>query len=364
MIETSSTTATAPKSPQAHIANLLRDAASKNHKILITAHASPDGDALGSMGAMGHILQALGCHFAFYNHSILPQRFTWLPFAVDNTTVTMQNCTSQENVSVADNGALFYNNIEELPFTPDLIITLDCGDAKRVGPVFAEHFTAWPSINIDHHQGNPCFGSVANWVEPTAAATTQMVAELAKELGLSLGGDLGACVYLGLVTDTGSFSFGNTTASTLRLAAEIREAGVNTASITENNENQWSHARFKLWGALMSSLQVYCHGTVAVSIVSDALLAKLGATADDLEGWAGQLRKLRGARVGVMVRSKGQGSKVSMRSSGNDDVRQVAVLYGGGGHLNAAGVEMQEAPHDAAKLIVAALQDKLSLQAD
>ncbi|MFI3270690.1 MAG: bifunctional oligoribonuclease/PAP phosphatase NrnA [Pseudomonadota bacterium] len=343
------------------IAGALRQA--KN--VLLVSHVHPDGDALGSMGGIGHILKSFGCRFALYNHSGLPDSFAWMPLPVCPVT-DEENRKAIETGTLfeAQNGAFIYSDLDALPFEPELVITVDCGNEKRAGSAFAERFAKWPSINIDHHRGNPHFGTVANWVEPTAAATAELIVELGKALEIPLGGDFGACTYLGIMTDTASFSLGNTTPHTLRLAAELREAGVNGAMITEQSENQWSQARFELWGHLMLDVQVHCQGTIAVSIITDDLLDQVGAIVDDLEGWAGQLRKLRGARIGVMVRNQGEGSKISLRSSGDDDIRQVAAMFGGGGHLNAAGAELKEQPKDVAKIVVAALQDKLSLPAD
>lgn len=343
------------------VAEVLRSA----RNVLLVSHINPDGDALGSMGGIAHILQSFGCRFAFYNHSGLPDSFAWMPLPLCEVT-DEENAKAIERDSLyeAQNGAFLYSDLDSLPFEPELVITVDCGDAKRAGAAFLQRFAKWPSVNIDHHLGNPNFGTVANWVEPDAAAAAELVAELGKALGMPLGGDFGACVYLGIMTDTDSFSLGNTTPATLRLAAELREAGVDGESITEHSENQWSEARFKLWGHLMLDTRVHCQGTVAVSIVTDDLLQKLGAIVDDIEGWAGQLRKLRGVRISLMVRNQGDGSKISLRSSGDDDIRQVAAMFGGGGHLNAAGAEFKEQPEEVAKIVVAALQEKLPLPKD
>ncbi len=343
------------------IAEALRQA--KN--VLLVSHVNPDGDALGSMGGIGHILKSFGCRFAFYNQSGLPDSFTWMPLPVCPATDEENRKAIETNsIHKAENGAIIYSNLDALPFEPELVITVDCGNEKRAGSAFAERLARWPSINIDHHRGNPNFGTVANWVEPSAAATAELIVELGKALEVPLGGDFGACTYLGIMTDTASFSLGNTTPATLRLAAELREAGVDGAMITEYSENQWPEARFRLWGHLMLDVRVHCQGAVAVSIVTDDLLAKVGAVVDDIEGWAGQLRKLRGARISLMVRNQGEGSKISLRSSGDDDIRQVAAMFGGGGHLNAAGAEFKEQPEDVAKIVVAALQEKLCLPAD
>lgn len=323
---------------QARIAAIIRDA----DDILVTTHANPDGDAIGSLGAMGHLLTALGKRFALCNVSGVPSHLAWVPLP-----------------------GPVYTSFDELPFRPRLAIVLDCGDEKRPGEALRAPLASLPSINIDHHQGNPLFGTVDNWVEPQRAATGEMVAEIALALGQPLAGALGECLYLALVSDTGSFSFGNTSARVLSLAADIVANGLDVAAVTEQHENQWSPGRMQLWGRLMQDMRLAFGGAVAISVIPDALIEACGARRSDLEGWASQMRKVRGVRVSVMVRGNGpEGSKVSMRSTGPDDVRAVAALFGGGGHRNAAGVEMPMLPEDAARRIVAALGEQLGLDGD
>lgn len=324
--------------PQARIAALLRDA----DDIIITTHANPDGDAIGSLGAMGHVLATLGKRFCLCNVSGVPSHLSWVPLP-----------------------GQVYTSFEELPFQPRLAIVLDCGDEKRPGEALRAPLAALPSINIDHHQGNPLFGTVDNWVEPQRAATGEMVAEIALALGQPLAGALGECLYLALVSDTGSFSFGNTSARVLSLAAEIVGNGLDVAALTERHDNQWSFARMQLWGRLMQEMRLAFDGTVAISVIPDALIESCGARRADLEGWASQMRKVRGVRVSVMVRGNGpEGSKVSLRSTGPDDVRAVAARFGGGGHRNAAGVEMSLPPEEASRQVVAALGEQLGLDGD
>lgn len=320
------------------IAALLRDA----DDILVTTHANPDGDAIGSLGGMGHILAALGKRFALHNVTGVPSHLSWLPLPGQVVA-----------------------SLEDVPFAPRLAVVLDCGDDRRPGEAMRAALSTLPSINIDHHLGNPLFGSVDNWVDPHKAATGQMVADIAQALGMPLSGPLGECIYLALVSDTGSFSFGNTTAEVLTIAADIVGNGLDVAALTERHENQWSPARMRLWGTLMQDMQLAFDGAVAISVIPDTLIEACGARRADLEGWASQMRKVRGVRVSVMVRGNGtEGSKVSMRSTGPDDVREVAARFGGGGHRNAAGTEMPVAPEIAAREIVAALGAHLGLDGE
>ncbi|WP_035068150.1 DHH family phosphoesterase [Nitratidesulfovibrio termitidis] len=307
--------------------------------ILVASHANPDGDAIGAVAAMAHVLRALGKRFRLYNTSGVPQQYGWV-----------------------DMGGPVARTWAELEgFTPRLAVILDCGDAHRVGGDLQARLPELRSVNIDHHLGNPMFGTVGNWVEPHLAATCQMAGMLARELGVPLSGPLGEAVYLGICTDTGNFCYGSTSGELLELAAEIVRLGLKPGLFHDRLENNWSIGRMRLWGALMQGIELHCGGAVAVSVITDDMFALHGADKDDLEGYASQLRRLAGVRVSLMVRGDGAGrSKISLRSSGTDDVRVVAAAFGGGGHRNAAGAELDMQPHEAARAVLAAIPAQLA----
>ena len=134
--------------------------------IVIVAHGSPDGDAIGATGAMGSLVKALGKRFVLYNATGIPDYLEWVP--LPGKLVTKPSA---------------------IPFKPGLIIVLDCGDAWRMGKELLAVFPEYPSVNIDHHLGNPMFASLGNWVDPGMAATGQMVAAVADAAGVPLTGE-------------------------------------------------------------------------------------------------------------------------------------------------------------------------------
>ena len=283
--------------------------------IVIVAHGSPDGDAIGATGAMGSLVKALGKRFVLYNATGIPDYLEWVP--LPGKLVTKPSA---------------------IPFKPGLIIVLDCGDAWRMGKELLAVFPEYPSVNIDHHLGNPMFASLGNWVDPGMAATGQMVAA---------------------VSDTGSFTHGNTSAAVFTLAARLVANGLDAAAMREKLDNQWSMPKTKLWGKLMQTLSLECDGTVAVCPVTMEEIGSFGAVREDLEGFAEQMRRIKGVRVAVLIRQDpGNRCKLSLRSSGSDDVRSVAALFGGGGHLNAAGATIDDADMDAVtRQTIKAIQD-------
>ena len=287
----------------------------RHDNLVIAAHGSPDGDAIGATGAMAHLARALGKRFAIYNATGVPDYLQWVPLPGDVITTP-----------------------GDLPFKPGLVVVLDCGDLWRIGRELSAVFANYPSINIDHHLSNPNFASLANWVDPGMAATGQMVAAVADAAGVPLEGDLAACVYLSLVSDTGSFTHGNTSAAVFRLAARLVEAGLNAPAIRERLDNQWSLAKSRLWGRLLQTLTLEHDGKTALCSVTLAEIKAGGAVREDLEGFAEQMRRIKGVRVAALVREDAADRcKLSLRSAGRDDVRAVAARFGGGGHLNAAG---------------------------
>ena len=180
--------------------------------IVIVAHGSPDGDAIGATGAMGSLVKALGKRFVLYNATGIPDYLEWVP--LPGKLVTKPSA---------------------IPFKPGLIIVLDCGDAWRMGKELLAVFPEYPSVNIDHHLGNPMFASLGNWVDPGMAATGQMVAAVADAAGVPLTGELAQCVYLSLVSDTGSFTHGNTSAAVFTLAARLVANGLDGSRLSRHD---------------------------------------------------------------------------------------------------------------------------------
>ncbi|MBQ4616727.1 MAG: bifunctional oligoribonuclease/PAP phosphatase NrnA [Mailhella sp.] len=296
-------------------------------RVLITAHTHPDGDAMGSCLALAWALRAIGLNALVFNEDGVPGflRFLTLPGPV-------------------------LTSVDRLPCDPQLIVVLDCGDRARAGEALQPLMDRVPTVNIDHHLANPSFGTESNWVVPSAAATGELVGLIAEELRAPMQGALAEALYVALSSDTGNFSYGNTTPGALRLTARLVEEGLDIASIREKLENNWSEAKLRLWGRLMSETRILDDGKLAAALVTRDILAETGALREDAEGFVEQLRRISGVRVGMLLREEEKDgkifTKVSLRSSGKDNVRDVAAQFGGGGHRNAAGATL---PLDAEK---------------
>ena len=318
----------------------LRRLLEQSSRILAVAHKDPDGDAIGSIAAFAHMLLAQGKDVRLFCETILPDHFAWLPLP-----------------------APLVRSFAELgDWRPDLVAALDCADEDRTGREMAAFIrtreAGTPLICIDHHIGNPLFAD-ANWVNTAYCATGAMIGELARHCGIPLKGSFGEALYLALVSDTGSFTYSNTNAHALGMAAEIVENGLSLAAFTEQYENIWSISRMHLWGQLMHEVRLECDGAVAVSVVTSKRLQSYGLTFSALENFASWLRRLKGVKIVLFAYSSKHGTKISLRSTGGVNVQAIAARFGGGGHIAAAGVNMKGEPGPNAEIVLQAVKETL-----
>ncbi len=278
---------------------------------LVVSHVHPDGDALGSMLAMGELLAALGKKVRLFNESGIPSRFTWL--APKREILT------------------------ELPAVePDTIIVLDCGGPDRAGTVISPWLKSKTVINIDHHLGNPMFGTL-NWVEKRASSVGEMIGMLAARLDVQLAGLLGEYVYLALISDTGDFCFNNTRPETLEMAAEILRLGLLPGPFHEQKQSTGTLNQLQMRGTVLQQARLHANDRISLISFSRALFDHTGTGPEDTEGLVNTVLYIRGVQVAISLREEDKGIKFSLRSKGNTNVQAVAALFGGGGHRNAAG---------------------------
>lgn len=327
--------------------DLLADAITTAKRVLVATHINPDGDAIGSAVGLAHIALRQGAEARILLGGGLPDFLSWLPVPAPQVK------------RLTDLG----------DWTPDLLLLADCGEVNRAEPDLAAVLAGkdlpgpgWKALtvaNIDHHVSNIGYGHI-NWVEPSRAATGELVGLLAERLGVPLSGELGEAIYLALVADTGNFTFANTSAGCFSLAARLAEAGLDVGKFTEKYENTWNLNKMRLWGQLLSEVTLHADGVVACCVVPRRYLADRGLTKADLDGFAAWLRRLRGVRVGLFIREDAPSvCKISLRSMGDVDMNEIAGLFGGGGHAAAAGAELALPPESAAQTVLAAIEKRL-----
>jgi bifunctional oligoribonuclease and PAP phosphatase NrnA len=287
-------------------------------RFLLTAHEGPDGDALGSLLGMHHLLTRLG------KDSVMFLAAKEFPLPIEYRFLPLEEVFHEAPADMADRAAIF----------------LDCGNIDRMPVDFLcakDVFT----INIDHHHDNTLFGDV-NLVEVDASCTAEIVYELAILLGVEITPEMASALYVGLVTDTGKFMYENTNARTHRIAADLVEAGVD---VDETYRRLYEHVpleKLRLLSRALEGIEHHCDGALVLAYVTDADYAASGAGEEMTEGIIDHLRSVEGARVAALVRDLGDrgraARKVSLRSSdGEVDVSAIARIHGGGGHKRAAG---------------------------
>ncbi len=298
----------------AQIASVLRRA----QRVLAFCHISPDGDAIGSLLGLGWILRnlplpppAAARQIALVCADPLPPQLGFLPGAERLLTAA--------------------------PAGPwDAIVAVDASDAKRLGGVFRpDDYGAAPIIVLDHHVTNLHFGAL-NYVEPRAAATAQVVVDLADALEVPITQAAAVCLLTGLVTDTLSFRTPNTTPEVMRTAARLMEAGADVAEITALALNRLPLAAIRLWALALAALQL--DGNVLWTQVTPAMRQAAGSPHDGESGLAEYLLNAPEARATAVFSEKADGAvEISFRSRPGCDVAQIALSLGGGGHRQAAG---------------------------
>lgn len=302
--------------------------------VLIAAHIQPDGDALGSMAAVGWMLSRAGKRQVIYTPTGIP-----------------------ENLRFLDLPGPTCKSLRDLPFRPKSAVYLDCSEPGRLGEALGAEHDSLPSVNIDHHLGSGGMGSLINFVDPTAAATAQLVAYVIAAGGHKLEGWLGRAVGLGLITDTGGFCHGNTTADVFDLCANLSRNGCDFARMRENLQKTWTIGRLHLWGRIFTRAHQELDDRLVICVITRDDLAEYNCNREDVEGVVEWLRRLRKARIAAVIREDGPGlCKFSLRSFGDDDVRKIAAALGGGGHRNAAGGTIALAPCEAKKCLLETIE--------
>ena len=315
----------------------------QNQRFLVVSHTSPDGDAIGSIVAMGLLLEAMGKDVLVYNRDPVPYNFEFLEGA--------------ERI------------VQELPDAPiDMTVILDCAEAARVG----DDFSAWLGARratprgagkvavVDHHKTwDPDFADV--YVRDVqAAAAGELVWRIADAAGVRMSVGLAEALYCCLLTDTGSFRYSNTSRTTFRIAGELIEAGVEPWKMTSEIYESQPRERLTLLAMVLDTLEFSACGRLAFLRVEDRMFAAAGTETDLTDGFINYARAIRGVEVATQIREAGGGAwRVSFRSRGKVDVSALAAKFGGGGHYNAAGCTIVGSSDEIVSKLSQALVDLL-----
>jgi len=293
-------------------------------RTLVVTHTSPDGDAIGSLTAMGIALSTLGKKTTLYNESPIPAVYRFLP--------------SVKRV-VRQIGNESY----------DTAVVLDCSDLQRVGKAVSALNRIPVVINIDHHITNTGFGNF-QLIDTSACASTEIVYRLIKQMDVAINKDIATSIYTGILTDTGSFRFSNTNKAAFAICEEMVALGVDPYKIAQHVYGTYSLGRLKLLNLALDSIEISYNGKLSIMTLTQDMFNETQTQPEDVDGLINYAKSIEDIKIAALIQehhnSEGNSrpfSKyhVSLRSDGTVDVAEIAFSFGGGGHSSAAGFNIE-----------------------
>lgn len=305
-------------------------------RFLIASHHNPDADAMASCLAMAHILKRFGKKSTVVNEDRVP---AWLDFLPGVARVKQASSCKA--------------------IAHDAVIILDCGDRARIGGVERLLGQGKPVLNIDHHVTNNSFGAV-NVIIPKASSTCEIIYEMASALKVRLDKATAALLYAGIMTDTGSFRYDNTSARVHVIAADLMGFGINAQDMYERLYVGIPVSDMKIFAKVIHEAELLLKGRVycvRLSAKTNAAFSKAFDLKDKLFGF---LRSVEGIEVVVILTElKGNQTRINLRSQGTFNVAKLAMQFNGGGHAKAAGGKIQGSLPQARQEVLAAIARQL-----
>jgi len=308
-------------------------AAVREHdRFLVVTHENPDGDALGSLLATTLALRQLGkdVEMLLLGETPIPREYHFMQL----------------------DGVL-----RELPADTEsrVLVAVDCAKADRIGPDESVLERAALVLDIDHHHDNTRFGDV-NLIAATASSTGELLRDVFAELEVDVTPEIAEALYVALVTDTGRFQYSNTTPKSLRLAAELVDAGADVHAVFQEVYESVQFAKLKLLARALERAMIFEGGRIIVSYLVRTDFGEVGAVEPYSEGIIDYLRAVEGAELAVLIREppreSGPTRRVSLRASVDElDVSVIARIFGGGGHRQAAGFSSEKSVDDITEIV-------------
>ncbi len=280
----------------------------------ITTHVRPDGDGVGSSLGLCWLLRSLGKTAEVVLRDAIPVSYNTLP------------------------GADEIKQISEVNGQYDAVFVIECSDLARPGIAGLD---AQVTVNIDHHSTSEHFGTI-NWIDATASAVGEMIYNLCKAIGGRISKDIAECLYLAIVSDTGSFHFSNTTDRTLKVASELIKVGVKPAAVSEVIYNSYPWSRIELLRRVLDTVRRDATGKIAYLRQTLAMADNTDSADGDNNGFVNIPLAAKDIEAVLYMREvKADAYRVSLRSKGDINVARVAEKFGGGGHKNASGLRVE-----------------------
>lgn len=296
----------------------------KGTHILVATHTHPDGDAIGSLIALGLSLKVLNIDTTLYNESPIPAVYRFLP---DVHRVV--------------------RNIDNTNY--DIAVILDCSDLDRIGKAASTVKQIPVIVNIDHHITNTHFGHF-QLIDTSACATSEIVYRLIKQMAIPLDKAIATAIYTGILADTGSFRFSNTNRASFAICQEMVGLGVNPYNISQHVYGTYSLGRIKLLNRALDSIEISRNGKLSIMTLTKDMFLETHTQPEDVDGLINYAKRIEDVKVAALIQEHYNGNEqstnsnqfhVSLRSDGSVDVAAIASLFGGGGHSSAAGFNIE-----------------------
>ena len=304
-----------------------------NERFLVATHVNPDGDAIGSLGALALVLEGMGKQVVAYCQDEVPGFLRFLPYA----DRIVREISGPDQFEVA--------------------VVLDCGELDRIGRAVEVLQHVRKIIHIDHHSSSDDFGQI-NLVQPECSSTAEILYEIFQAIPVSLTQEVAENIYTAILTDTGSFRFANTTPRALAIAAEMVALGVLPEKVAGEIYDSMSPERIELLSLSLNTLTLRKNGRVAAMHVSRRMLEETGTSLIDTDGFVNYPRAISTAEIAIFFREMDADEvNVSLRSRGGLNVAEFARLHGGGGHHNAAACRLRGSLAEVVNKILAAAEE-------
>lgn len=304
-----------------------------NKRFLLATHVNPDGDAIGSLGALALVLEDMGKEVVAYCQDEVPRFLRFLPYS------------DRIVKEIPDPGRF------------EVAVVLDCGELDRIGSAVEVLQHVQKIIHIDHHRSSDDFGQL-NLVLPECSSTAEILYEIFQAIPVSLKLEAAENIYTAILTDTGSFRFANTTAKALAIAAEMLSLGVVPDKVASEVFDSMSPEQLRLLALSLNTLTLRSNGRLAAMQVSQPMLEETRTTVMDTDGFVNYPRAINGAEMAVFFREMDSAQvNVSLRSRGGLNVAEFARHYEGGGHHNAAAFRAKGSLSEVVEKVLAAAEE-------
>jgi len=308
----------------------------ENKSFFITSHIRPDGDSIGSQLALKRILERLGKEVTIVNHDSVPKIYDFLP---GSESIRQESPKNKEC---------------------DVTIVLDSPDFSRLESTAKAIKKDKVIINIDHHLGNKKFGKY-NYVDTKASAVGEQIYELTRIMGFEIDEEIALCLYVGILTDTGSFRQSNTTSRTHEIVADLMKIGdLRPAQITHQVYETQLPSAIKLLSMTLDTLERSEDGRIAWMTITDEMFKETGTTKAEAENFINYVRSVKGSEVAILFTELARDEvKISFRSKSSADVNSIAKTFGGGGHLRASACTMKRDLEDVKEKVLTEVEKQL-----